>query len=180
MQSRAQQSRAQLLCASLLCAALQKVSPALALRGSPGNAPVIDACGSAGGRFAGQGEGGAGAVFQNSSVASQGDVGSRLPPMPSQATVRAGGLLETGWTVMANHGGGYAYRIASAEGPLTEEEFRKNPLDFVGLSALRWDGDAAMQETFNTTEKGWETRVGTVPKGSTWRKVPIPSGIWTR
>ena len=166
-------------CQPSLCAASQKVSPAPPLR-SPGNAPVIDACGSAGGRFAGQGEGGAGAVFQNSSVASQGDVGSRLPPMPSQATVRAGGLLETGWTVMANHGGGYAYRIASAEGPLTEEEFRKNPLDFVGLSALRWDGDAAMQETFNTTEKGWETRVGTVPKGSTWRKVPIPSGIWTR
>jgi hypothetical protein len=56
----------------------------------------------------------------------------------------------------------------------------KNPLDFVGLSALRWDGDKAMQETFNTTELGWETHVGTVPEGSTWRKVPIPSGIWTR
>jgi hypothetical protein len=56
----------------------------------------------------------------------------------------------------------------------------KNPLDFVGLSALRWDGDKAMEETFNTTEKGWETNRGTVPEGSTWRKVPIPSGIWTR
>ena len=29
-------------------------------------------------------------------------MGSKLPPMPSQATVRAGGLLETGWTVMAS------------------------------------------------------------------------------
>ena len=45
-------------------------------------------------------------MFQNSSAASQGDMGSKLPAMASQATVRAGGLLETGWTVMANHGGG--------------------------------------------------------------------------
>merc|ERR1711865_113011 len=34
---------------------------------APGSAPVIDACGSAGGRHPGQGTGGAGASFQNSS-----------------------------------------------------------------------------------------------------------------
>ena len=146
----------------------------------PGNAPVIDACGSAGGRFSGQGHGGAGATYTNTSVAKQGDMGSHLPAMAPQATVRAGGLLETRWTVMANHGGGYAYRIARADGPLTEASFGENPLDFVGLSALRWDGDAAMQLSFNATEKGWETNVGTVPKGSTWRKVPIPNAIWER
>ena len=98
-----------------------------------GSARLCAPGGSAGGRFPGQGNGGAGAVFQNSSAASQGDVGSQLPPMPSQASVFAGGLLETGWSVMANHGGGYAYRIAPADGPLTETEFRKNPLNFVGL-----------------------------------------------
>ena len=37
-----------------------------------------------------------------------------------------------GWTVAANHGGGYAYRLAPADAPLTEETFRKMPLDFVG------------------------------------------------
>ena len=46
---------------------------------APGSAPVIDSCGTAGGRHPGQGIGGAGAQFQNSSVAKQGDLGSHLP-----------------------------------------------------------------------------------------------------
>lgn len=146
----------------------------------PGNAPVIDACGSAGGRFPGQGIASGGAQYQNSSRASQGDLGSNLPALSPQAVVRAGGLLEVGWTVMANHGGGYAYRIAPASATLTEDVFRMRPLDFVGLSALRWDGNRSGELKFNTTERGWETSTGTVPKGSMWRKVPIPTGIWAR
>ena len=63
-------------------------------------------------------------------------------------------LLRRRARILEDHGGGYAYRLAPADGPLTEEEFRKTPLDFVGLSALRWDGDKAMQEMFNTTELG--------------------------
>ena len=91
---------------------------------------VIDSCGVAGGRHPGQGIGGAGASFENTSVARQGDRGSALPPMAPQATWRAGALAEVGWTVMANHGGGYAYRLAPAGGPLTEETFGRTPLDF--------------------------------------------------
>ena len=147
----------------------------------PGNAPVIDACGTAGGRFPGQGNGAAGAIFQNSSVAKQGDLGSHLPQTKQpEAVWQAGAHVEVGWTVMANHGGGYAYRLAPADGPLTEAVFRKLPLDFVGLAALRWDGDKTSQLEFNATERGWETRVGTVPMGSTWRKNPIPAGLWER
>ena len=48
---------------------------------------------------------------------------------------------EAGWTVSAHHGGGYAYRLAPVDGPLTEEAFRKMPLDFVGNSILRWGGE---------------------------------------
>jgi len=147
---------------------------------SPGAAPVLDACGSAGGRFPGQGTGGAGAQFQNSSVARAGDVGSKLPRMPSQATWTAGSTGEVGWTVMAHHGGGYAYRLAPADGPLTEEEFRKIPLDFAGNSALRWDGDKSGQLEFDAAARGWETSEGTVPAGSSWRKNPIPTVLWER
>ena len=53
---------------------------------APGSAPTIDACGSAGGRFPGQGRGGAGAQFYNSSVAKEGDVGSKIPKGPAAAT----------------------------------------------------------------------------------------------
>lgn len=147
---------------------------------APGSAPVIDACGVAGGRLPGQGIGGAGAQYQNTTRAKRGDRGSSLPPMPSQATWQAGTAVEVGWTVQANHGGGYAYRLAPAEAPLTEETFRKMALDFTGNSILRWGGNKDTQLEFNTTEKGWETREGTVPAGSTWRKNPIPSGLWQR
>ena len=53
---------------------------------APGSAPVIDSCGSAGGRLPGQPEGIALAVFTNSSLAYEGQKGSTLPAMPSQAT----------------------------------------------------------------------------------------------
>jgi len=142
----------------------------------PGSAPVIDACGSAGGRFPGQGIGGAGAQYQNNSLASQGDAGSKLPRMPSQATWRVGDAVEVGWTVMANHGGGYAYRLAPANAPLTEATFRKMPLDFVGPSALRWDGKRSTQLEF----VGTRVSSGTVPAGSMWSKNPIPAGLWER
>eukprot|EP01052_Picozoa_sp_SAG31_P011921 SAG31_NODE_687_length_12813_cov_2.597216_3_plen_87_part_00 len=58
--------------------------------------------------------------------------------------------------------------MAPADGPLDEETFGKLALDFVGDSILRWDGDRSTQVTFNTTEKGWETNVGTTPPGSMW------------
>lgn len=147
---------------------------------APGSAPVIDACGVAGGRHPWQGIGGAGAQYQNTSLAKRGDKGSALPEMPSQATWAAGGSYEVGWTIAAHHGGGYAYRLAPADGPLTEEAFREIPLDFVGNSILRWGGDRSTQLEFNTTEKGWETNQGTIPEGSTWRKLPIPTILWER
>ena len=53
-------------------------------------------------------------------------------------------------------------------------------LDFEGDSILRWGGDRASQLRFNTTEKGWETNVGTTPAGSMWRKNPIPTILWER
>ena len=147
---------------------------------APGAAPVIDACGTAGGRHPGQGDGQAGAIFQNSSLAKQGDLGSKLPQMPPQATWQAGGIAEVGWTVMANHGGGYSYRLSPADEPLTEENFRRTPLDFTGLSVLRWDGDHETQLPFDSEARGWQTRVGTTPEGSMWRKSPIPGVLWER
>jgi len=147
---------------------------------APGSAPVIDACGVAGGRLHGQGTGCAGASFQNSSAAKMGDMGSRLPPLDSGAVWEAGSSVEVSWTVMANHGGGYAYRLAPADAPLTEEAFQQMPLQFVGPSVLRWDGNKSSQLEFDPRKLGWETKEGTIPKGSSWRKNPIPSGIWQR
>lgn len=147
---------------------------------APGSAPVIDSCGIAGGRLPGQGIGGAGAQFENSSVAKLGDAGSKLPAGPSQAAWRAGQAYEVGWTVTAHHGGGYSYRLAPADGPLNEVTFGKRPLDFVGPGILRWGGDRSTQLEYDPIGKGWQTNVGTVPAGSTWRKLPIPTILWGR
>ena len=148
---------------------------------APGSAPVVDACGSAGGRLPGQGTGPAGAQYEATVHAKEGDVGSGLPQQPSGATWKIGGLAEVGWTIMANHGGGYAYRLAPADGPLTEEAFRKTPLDMVGEAFLRWDGDVKTQIAYDAFERGWETTSsGTTPPFSMWRKNPIPSGLWER
>jgi len=147
---------------------------------APGVAPVIDACGVAGGRIPGQGWGAAGADYMNTSLSKQGDLGSSLPPMPAQASWKAGTLNEVAWTVSAHHGGGYAYRLAPADGPLTEEAFRKLPLAFEGNSMLRWGGNKSSQLEFDPVARGWQTSTGTVPAGSTWRKFPIPTVLWER
>jgi hypothetical protein len=90
--------------------------------------------------------------------------------MAPQATWKAGTAVEVGWTVEAQHGGGYAYRLAPAGVELTEELFTKIPLDFVGPGILRWDGDVSTQLEYNATR----TSEGTHPVGSMWQKNPIP------
>lgn len=71
----------------------------------PGSAPVIDPCGSAGGRLPGQGDGGFGAQYTNTTHAKVGDRGSKLPHTPSGVTWKAGRDYEVAWTLQANHGG---------------------------------------------------------------------------
>ena len=87
---------------------------------------------------------------------------------------KAGEAVEVAWTVKAFHGGGYGYRLAPANGPLNEETFGKNHLDFVGQSSFRWGGTGGEQLFFN----GTYATEGTTPKGSMWAKVPVPGGPW--
>ena len=71
-----------------------------------------------------------------------------------------------------------AYRLAPADGPLTEDAFGRTPLDFVGPGILRWDGNTKTQLPFNATT----VSVGTFPPGSQWRKNPLPRSptLWSR
>ena len=116
------------------------------------------------------GPGSALAVFTNTSLAFEGQLGSTLPAMPPQAKWQAGSEVEVAWWILAQHGGGYSYRLAPATEPLTEKTFNKMPLDFVGPSFLRWGGNTSTQLAFNATR----TTVGTFPKGSMWSRNPIP------
>jgi hypothetical protein len=74
----------------------------------------------------------------------------------------------------AQHGGGYTYRLAPANGTLDETSFNQLPLPFVGPQMLRWGGGTSKggrQLSFNGT---YVTGDAVVPPGSMWAKIPIP------
>lgn len=84
---------------------------------APGSAPVLDACGAAGGQpwalnvTAEYGVGGCqrtGCWYTNTEYAMHGDLGSvRLEELPTDTAWTIGGEAEVIWQILANHGGGY-------------------------------------------------------------------------
>merc|ERR1711936_628815 len=86
---------------------------------------------------------------------------------------KLGGTAEVGWGIIANHGGGYSYRLCKVpeEGVVTEECFQQTPLGFNG--DMQWvqygeDGD-------RIEFVAHRTRTGTFPAGSQWTRNPIPA-----
>lgn len=141
----------------------------------PGSAAVLDACGIAGGRVPGQGPGGYGAQYVNTTHALLGDRGTMLPSIPSSVVWKSGSVQEVSWALQANHGGGYSYRLCALDdtdgGIVSESCFQNHPLDFVGsTSSFRWGGKEGRVEKFNATY----VKTGTVPEGSMWAKNPVP------
>jgi hypothetical protein len=93
----------------------------------PGDAPVFDSCGMAGGHK--PPNGGFGGIYVNTTHAKLGDKGTEvLPATPSGATWKAGDSVEVAWTIEANHAGGYQYRLCPADSKLDEDCFQKTPL----------------------------------------------------
>jgi hypothetical protein len=143
---------------------------------APGSAPVFDACGRAGGAAhptPGHGE------YIDTVNAKFGDNGSQvLPRQPTGAVWKAGSSVETMWSIRANHGGGYQYRLCPLEKfnalanstsfrPL-EDCFQDTPMDFAANSSMMMSNGTMLNltSTFVTD--------GTLPVGGTWQMVPIP------
>lgn len=100
--------------------------------------------------------------------------GSDLPPLPKSdwATWQAGSVQTVEFSIYANHGGGYSYRLCKNEGnPMTEECYQQTPLDFATdmSTAHYWDNSHPDVQFEAVT-----TKVGTHPAGSMWRKNPVP------
>eukprot|EP00928_Gymnodinium_smaydae_P017880 TRINITY_DN16827_c0_g4_i1.p1 TRINITY_DN16827_c0_g4~~TRINITY_DN16827_c0_g4_i1.p1 ORF type:complete len:388 (+),score=27.65 TRINITY_DN16827_c0_g4_i1:48-1211(+) len=134
---------------------------------APGAAPVQDACGIAGGsdkvHLADA------AVFQETKFAKFGDYASKsLPQLPTGVVWAVGSVVEVAWGIRYNHGGGYSYRLCPVNEELTEECFRKIPLNFTGMPSLRWNnGKELFYKPMYLTE-------GTSPPGSMWARNQIP------
>jgi hypothetical protein len=123
------------------------------------------------------GEGSAGASYAPTVNAKVGDLGSKLPPLPTGVKWTAGSDVEVSWNFKAWHGGGYTYRLCPADQELTEECFQKTSLKFAGNSSLRWGGVGGEQLSFSSADRGWEVTEGVIPEGSVWRKFPIPRTV---
>ena len=94
-------------------------------------------------------------------------------PATSTTTWKLGSVVDAEWSIYANHGGGYSYRLCKkSEGKgVTEECFQQTPLNFANdVTTIKYyDGT---REPFDI--KATTTDIGTWPKGSQWRKNPIP------
>ena len=145
---------------------------------APGNAPIMDACGLAGGTYL-RTPGAEAGDFTKTIYAQHGDVGTEvLKPLPGYTapTYKLGGTIETTWSIRNNHGGGYSYRLCPLpEGnftDLTETCFQAHPLDFVeDEQAIVFPNGTLFKLSAEQTTFVSE---GTSPPGSTWSMIPMP------
>jgi len=129
---------------------------------SPGFAPVEDPCGVITGNQPGEHVDGA---------PKPGTRGSSLPAMKGP-NWPAGSHQDVSWSIYANHGGGYAYRLCPKSSKLTEECFQQHHLQFVGNESWIQYGE---DESNRTAIDATRVSEGTNPKGSQWTKNPIPA-----
>jgi len=140
---------------------------------APGTAHVLDPCGVAGGVNGTAGSNPYGISYINTSHARAGDKGTNIRRRDTGVVWTAGDVVEVSWTINANHGGGYYYRLCklpSDGSQLTEDCFQKTPLRFVGNTSFRWNGDRTTDEQIENVF----VAVGTHPAGSTWAMNPVP------
>lgn len=132
---------------------------------APGNAPVYGPCGMAGG----------GPKYEmtqlsyvDTQFAKQGHLGHLLPRSPTGVSWASGSTVEVKWSIRANHGGGYQYRLCPASAALTEECFQKMPLDFAKKTWLEFRNGSRLE-----IESKYLS-AGTMPANSTWAMNPLP------
>jgi len=139
---------------------------------APGHAPIESACGIAGGWYK---EGAAGNGGVPPRGIEQGFDGRNMPPF-KKVEWQAGSQQEVSWEVIANHGGGYAYRLCPASREPEESCFQEHHLNFVGNTTWIEYGETQPAGRKNRTAiKADRVTKGTWPTGSMWTKNPIPA-----
>jgi len=148
---------------------------------APGSAHIYSGCGVAGGNPFGCPEGSPAGPGQDCSPYGGGySYGPRAEDFEFMDVVttewKKGEVVTAGWGMVANHGGGYSYRLCKVpeEGMtgLTEECFQKTPLKFA--SEKQWiqiGEDESTKREFLANR----TTEGTFPAGSEWTKNPVPN-----
>jgi len=167
---------------------------------APGSSPIMNPCGLAAG---GDQQGTAGNGNDKPAGYDYGAKGTEMRNGADEHRVWAvGDSVDVGMAIIANHGGGYQYRLCSKDAEQTEECFQSTPLAFLGdeqyiqyCSLAEYDlPEGATPDGFNgtikmppskafpkcdltnrQTVKANRISTGTVPEGSTWTRNPIPA-----
>jgi len=133
---------------------------------APGQAPVFDPCGMAGGAPV---RGFNAAEYNETLYAKQGDLGSKvLKPRPSGTVWPRGELVRVRWQQSANHGGGYIYRLCPSNETLSEACFAQTPLEFA--NDVHWLRYADASKDVASKAAGVKSGGG---KG--WMRWPFPN-----
>jgi hypothetical protein len=136
---------------------------------SPGWSPILSPCGLAGGGPTYHPENGA---LPPKGVP-QGMDGRDLPELEGVKTLwPRGSHQDVAWSIHANHGGGYAYRLCPKDSDLSEECFQQHHLEFTGdESWIQYKDDVSNRTKF----EGYTVSKGTYPEGSQWKRNPVPA-----
>lgn len=135
---------------------------------APGYAPIESPCGLAGGWYT-QGEPGNGG-YPPTGI-KQGFDGLKMPASPITKW-KAGSEEMVSWSLHANHGGGYSYRLCPKSSEATEKCFKAGHLEFVGDNSWIQYGNNVSNRTAIPAVR---LDVGTHPEGSQWTRNPIPA-----
>jgi hypothetical protein len=130
---------------------------------APGFSPVMDPCGMVSGD---QNH----APYYHPEI-KDGTKGSELPELNTpKPQWPQGSEQDVAWNIIANHGGGYAYRLCPKSSKLTEKCFQNGHLEFASnMSWIQWGEDSKNRTAFPATR----VSVGTYPAGAQWTKNPI-------
>lgn len=146
---------------------------------APGFAPVMDPCGMGGGArwnatdFANYGT--IGNDGEPPAGYRSGWKGTELPVSQDQQWWHAGSVVEVSWSpFIANHGGGYQYRLCPADSDLSEECFQRMPLQPATRNQyIQYHGNYGEAQTHTRIDAVHLTE-GVHPAGSTWIRNPFP------
>jgi len=116
---------------------------------APGYAPLMDPCGIISGN---QNH----APYYHPEI-KDGTKGSELPELDTpKPQWPQGSEQDVAWNIIANHGGGYAYRLCPKSSNLTEECFRNGHLQFAGnTSWIQWGEDMSKRSPFPAERVSW-------------------------
>jgi len=95
----------------------------------------------------------------------------RTWPATDRTVVAAGGVIEVGWALNANHGGGTSIRLCPSNSDLSEACFQRTILKATrNISWIQEGSDKSSRREISAKR----TSVGTFPAGSEWTRNPIP------